>query len=437
MKNTIAVIDAGGRGAALVHAYSKSPDVERILAIPGNDYMQVNSEKPVITYPHLKTTSVNEIIEICKTERVSLVDVCQDNAVAAGLVNALQQEGITTVGPTKEAGELEWSKAFSREFMQRHEIAQPEFAVFTSVEDGLEYLQKQSDQPWFVKASGLAEGKGALPAANNAEAEERILELQKFGEAGKTYLLEKWLKSTDGSIAEEFSAFALSDGDTWQLLGFAQDHKRVLDGDKGENTGGMGVSTPPLVVTDDIKKQTEEIFAKTFEGMQKEGRSYTGVLYLGGILVGGMVYVVEYNARWGDPEVEVLLPGIENDFYQLSLAMAQRKLKSIQIKTDGRSRVAVAATAKGYPQDYKAVKGKIIFGLQNVKNVLIYGAGIKKEGNNFVVNGGRIFYVIGDGVNVLEAREKAYNALQHISIEGDSLHFRTDIGWRDVERLKK
>ncbi|MDE2025652.1 MAG: phosphoribosylamine--glycine ligase, partial [Patescibacteria group bacterium] len=322
-----------------------------------------------------------------------------------------------------------------RKFMKKYEIPQPEFAVFESVDDGIAYLQNQPDQSWFVKASGLAEGKGALPAANNAEAEERIVELQKFGDAGKTYLLEKWLKSEDGSNAEEFSAFALSDGNSWQHIGFVQDHKRALDGDKGENTGGMGVSTPPLVITENVKKQTEEIFSKTFEGMKKEGRAYKGVLYLGGILVGGKVYVVEYNARWGDPEVEVLLPGITKDYFDIVSVITQQGLHTIVITTDGKARVGVCGSAKGYPGDYSGVKGKKITGLENAKNVVVYGAGIKKDGSNFVVNGGRVFYVIGEGKDVLEARNKAYDALESISIEGENLYYRKDIGWRDVQRL--
>ncbi len=438
MGKTIAVIDAGGRGAALVASYAKSPQVSRVLAIPGNDYMQENTSKPVKIFPHLKTTSVKEIIEICKKENVYFVDVAQDNAVAAGLVDELEKNGFKTVGPTKSAGELEWSKAYSREFMKKYAIAQPEYAIFHSVLEGEKYLDSQKDQPWFVKASGLAEGKGALPAKNNKEAKEKILELQKFGEAGKTYLLEKWLRSSDGSNAEEFSAFAISDGNSWQLLGFAQDHKRVNNNDEGENTGGMGVSTPPLVITEDIRKQTIDIFEKTFQGLQKEKRKYKGILYLGGILVEGKVYIIEYNARWGDPECEVILPGILNDFFEVSMAVINATIDKIKITTDKKARVAVAGAAKGYPVDYSKVKGKEIVGLDKAKllpGITIFGAGIKKQDTNYFVNGGRIFYVVGEGRNVLEAREKAYNALKLISIEGENLHFRTDIGWRDVQRV--
>lgn len=440
--NTIVVIDAGGRGAALVHAYSKNPHIERIIAIPGNDFMQENSSKSVVTFPHLKTTDVEKIVVICKKEKVLFVDVAQDDAVAAGLVDALQKEKIAVFGPTKAAGELEWSKAFSREFMHRHNITQPEFAIFNSVSDGFAYLHEQPEQAWFVKASGLALGKGALPALTNDEAEKRIVELQKFGEAGKTYLLEKWLKSSDGGNAEEFSAFAISDGESWQMIGYAQDHKRALDGDKGENTGGMGVSTPPLVVTEDIQKQTEDIFEKTFTGLQKEGRPYVGVLYLGGIIVGNKVYIVEFNARWGDPEVEAILPGITNDWYDVVHAVITKKLNTITISDDGKSRVAVAGCAKGYPEDYSRVKGKVIEGLDQVKKmpgIIVYGAGIiskdKSKRVQYCVNGGRVFYIVAEGENVVEARKKAYVAMEKISIEGNNLHYRKDIGWRDVARI--
>lgn len=434
---TIVIIDAGGRGAALVWKYAQSPHVGKIIAIPGNDFMQMNSVKPVCVYPNLKTTSVEEIVDICKKEHVDFIDVAQDNAVAVGLVDRLQSEGFTVFGPKKDAGELEWSKVFSRKLMASLHIPQPEFFIFDTVESGIAFLDQQPDQAWFVKADGLCEGKGALPAKTNAEAKERIQELQKFGDAAKTYLLEKWIKSNN-MVAEEFSAFAISDGNTFQMIGYAQDHKRVFDGDQGENTGGMGVSTPPLVIDDNIKKQTEDIFTKTFDALKKEGRGYKGILYLGGILIGDKVYVIEFNARWGDPEAEVLIPSIENDWYEVCLAVINQQLNSIKITTDGKSRVAVAGCAKGYPTDYSAIKGKIITGLEEAMKtagVIIFGAGMKKVNEEYVVNGGRLFYCVGEGKDVLDARERAYAAIKKVSIEGNNLHYRTDIGWRDVERL--
>src|SRR5258708_23472036 len=209
-RHRIAVIDGGGRGSALVHKYSQSPYVKTIVAIPGNDFMQTTSTKPVEIHPELKTTSIQEILEICKRQEIDLVDVAQDNAVAAGLVNRLLEAGIPTIGPTKEAGEIEFNKAFSRKFLKDIGILQPEFNVFTDYEKGINFLNNHLNQTWFVKASGLAEGKGALPAKNNQEAIEAIHQLKKFKDAATTYLLEEWIINEDFTPAEEFSAFAIS-----------------------------------------------------------------------------------------------------------------------------------------------------------------------------------------------------------------------------------
>lgn len=439
IQQTIVVIDGGGRGAALVHKYSKSPFIGKILAIPGNDLMQANCDIPVVTFQNLTTTSIQEIIEICTKENVSLVDVAQDNAVAAGLVDELRKKGIPVVGPTKSAGEIEWNKAFSRDFMKQYGIPQPEYVVCHSIDEGYAYLDKQKDQPWFVKASGLCEGKGALPANNNTQAKKRISELQKFGESAKVFLLEKWLQSNDNVPAEEFSAFAIADGKNYRLIGYAQDHKRVFNNDKGENTGGMGCSTPPLVITSDIETQVNMIFKKTIDGLQKEGRPYTGILYLGGIIIDHKVFVIEFNARWGDPEAEVLVPGISDDLFAVSQAVAKGNIDQYFVSKDKKARVAVAGASKGYPGDYSLVKGKEITGLENariVPGVTIYGAGIILKDGKYYANGGRLFYIVGEGNNVNEARNNAYTAMKMINIEGGNLHFRTDIGWRDVERIE-
>jgi len=429
---TVVVIDGGGRGAALVDAYARSPKVGKIIAIPGNDLMQINTSKKVKTYQNLKTTSIKEILEIAKLEKVDLVDVAQDNAVEAGLVDILQKNGITVVGPTRAAGQIEWDKAWARKFMRKYKILHPKFYVFNSKKDGINFVHKHPGA-WFVKASGLAEGKGAIGASNARETISAINEMARFGKSGEIYLLEEWL------MGEEFSSFALCDGDSFKLVGFAQDHKKVFDGDTGENTGGMGCVSNPLVIDKNIKKQVNEIFKKTVSALVKENRPYQGILYLGGIVVSGKVYVIEFNARWGDPEAQVILPSIQNDLYDLGLAIAKEKIKNLKIKTDKKIRVVVAGAAKGYPLDYTGVKGKQIFGLEKIirSGVKVYGAGIKKVGNKYVVSGGRIFYLVGEGKNVIEAREKVYSAMSQIFIEGNNLHFRTDIGYRDVGRLFK
>ncbi|MBI2019697.1 hypothetical protein HYS95_03480, partial [Candidatus Daviesbacteria bacterium] len=457
-QKTVLVIDGGGRGAALVDKYGKSEKVKRILAVPGNDMMQINTKKPVTTFPNLKTTSVKEIIEICQKEKVDLVDVAQDNAVASGLVNELRKLKIQTFGPTKEAGQVEWDKAWARDFMKKYNIPHPQYHVFSTEKEGIDFVKNESthdltvgvssrlrtssdngkpatlqsgfssDKPtttWFVKAAGLAEGKGVIPAANAAETVEAIKSLKNFGDSGKTYLLEQAL------AGEEFSAFAICDGVNFKITGFAQDHKRVNDGDKGPNTGGMGCVSNPLIILN-IKNQILNILKKAVEGLTKEKRPYKGVLYLGGIVVGKKVFVIEFNARWGDPEAEVVIPSIQNDFVDLADIVINQKLNTFKIKVDKKVRVAVALTAKGYPVDYSKVKGKKILGLDKAlkTGIKIYGAGIKRVNEAFVVNGGRVLFLVGEGNNVKEARDKAYKAIGLISIEGNNLHYRKDIGWR-------
>lgn len=427
---TILVVDGGGRGAALVDKYGQSEKVRRILVVPGNDLMQINVDKDVVTYQELKTTSTSEILKICQKEKVDLVDVAQDNAVEVGLVDQLNKKKIRAFGPIKKAGQLEWDKAWSRKFMVKYNIPSPKFYAFNNQKSGEDFVNNHPGR-WFVKASGLAEGKGAIPASNRQEAIDAINQMQKFGKSGEKYLLEEWLEG------EEFSAFAISDGNTFQIIGFAQDHKRVLEGDKGENTGGMGCVSNPLIIVN-FKKQILDIFQKTIEGLKKEGRPYKGVLYLGGIVVKREVYVIEFNARWGDPEAEVILPSIQNDFPDLVNAVIEGNLNKFRIKIDKKVRVAVAAVAKGYPVDYKAVRGKKVLGINEAlkTGVKIYGAGIKKVNGDYIVNGGRVLFVVGEGRSVINARNKAYEAMSLINIEGNNLHYRKDIGWRDVERIK-
>lgn len=430
---TILVVDGGGRGFCLVDKYLRSKWVGKVLAVPGNDLMKTLS-KNVFTFKNLKTTSVKEILEIAQKHRVDLVDVAQDNAIEAGLVNELNKNNIPVVGPTKEVGQIEWDKAYSREFMKRYDIPHPKFRVCSSQKEGADIVKKNSKGRWFIKAAGLAEGKGALAAKDKSEAIEKIKRMKKFGESGKTFLIEEWLEG------EEFSAFSLCSGSSFKILGFAQDYKRVFNFDLGENTGGMGCGSRPSAVTQDIKIQVKEIFKKTLDGLKKEERSYSGILYLGGMIVKGKVYVLEFNARWGDPEAEVILPGIKNDLYDLSTAVLEQKINKVNLKTDDKYRVVVAGCSRGYPGDYTKVLGKRIFGLEKVSKipgVKLFGAGVKVSGRKFLALGGRLFFIVGEGKDVMEARTKAYGAMSLISIEGNNLHFRNDIGWRDVQRFKE
>lgn len=436
-KTIVAVIDAGGRGSALIDKYAQSDKVDELIAIPGNDLMQINTQKRVHTFPNLKTTSKDEILKICKEYQATLIDVAQDNAIEAGVSDLLRENGFKVVGASKAAGRLEWDKAYSRNFMLKNNLPIPTYKVCTSKEEGIQFLKTQKDQAWFIKASGLAEGKGVIPAQNNMEAQIAINAMDKFGSSGQTFLIESAL------VGEEFSAFVVSDGVSYQFLGAAQDHKRALDNDQGPNTGGMGCSTPPLVIDANIQSQIDQIFQKTFEGLKKENLAYQGILYLGGIVVDEKVFIIEYNSRWGDPEVECILPGIQNDWFEVGMAASQGKLDQVKIESDGKSRIAIAAASLGYPEDYSKVKGKEIVGMDGLlksPGIKVYGAGTKLIDGKYIASGGRLFYVVSEGRDVIEAREKAYSALENVSIPGENgsnlLHYRKDIGFRDVERLR-
>ncbi len=424
----VLVLDGGGRGSILVEKYLKSKNVEAVLAIPGNDFIRY--QQHVTTFPNIKTTDIKQIIKIAKKEKVCLVDVAQDDAVSAGLVDALRKNKIDAFGPTRLAGQIEWDKSWSRNFMKKFQLPSPAFKAFNSEQSGIEYINGQQDNKWYVKASGLAAGKGAIPAKNNADAIDAIKEMGKFGNAGSKYLIEQYLEG------EEFSAFAAVNASKFRIIGYAQDHKRVSDGDAGPNTGGMGCSSPPKIITREIENQVEKIFKKTVKGLVELNRPYTGILYMGGIIdAHGKVWIIEFNARWGDPEAQVILPAVNNDYYDFVTNVLSASLP--QIKKDKKYRVTVAATSNGYPGNYTKELGKKIIGLDKiVSNNRIFGAGIKKEGKDWTVAGGRLFYVLGEGANVAQARKIAYNALSKITIDHGLLHYRKDIGYRDLERFK-
>lgn len=272
----------------------------------------------------------------------------------------------------------------------------------------------------------------------------RVQEMERFKDAGGVFLIEKWLQDEDGS-GEEFSTYVFSDGQNYKVIGSAQDHKRVNNFDEGENTGGMGCSTPPLVMTPDLLRDVEMgILDKTISGLQAEGRLYKGVLYLGGMAIRERgrqsPYVIEFNARWGDPEAQVILPGLINDLFEISMAIVQGDVRGLRLKTDNKARVAVTGASKGYPGDYEEARGKRIYGLdkaRKIDGVSVYGAGVKEEDGKHYANGGRLFYIVGEGETVIDARRKAYEAMSAVHIDGNNLHYRTDIGWRDVQRLRE
>lgn len=449
----ILIIGGGGREHALAEAYGKSKRVKKVFVAPGNGLVDYQNEKVTIV-SEVKALDLDGILTLVKKEKIGLVDVAQDDPLAAGFVDRLQALGIVSFGPTQRAAEIEWNKEWAREFMVKYGLPTPHFKSFTNQKEAIDYVeglyvdlagQTNKDlrgQTLFVKASGLALGKGVIKATNKEEAIEAIKQMSTFGRAGEKFLIE------EGLIGEEFSLFAICDGKDYQIVSAAQDHKTIYDADQGSNTGGMGCVAPAGVLNSSIVQTIELKILKPFmTGMLKEGRSYVGVLYLGGMVTHSAgsgqakgVKVIEFNARWGDPEAEVILPSIKIDYVDLIEAVLEGKLDRLKIGLDEKVRLSVAGCSRGYPTDYSAVKGKEIFGLieaMKLPGITIYGAGIKREGNRFFANGGRVFHLVAEGNNIIQARARVYGAMAMIDVEGDNLHYRTDIGWREVARLRK
>lgn len=430
----ILVIGQNGREHVLAISYAKSKKVKRVVMTPGNGLTDFIDPK-IKNYPQVGMWDFDKIVDVCRKEKIDLVDVAQDDIIAAGYVDRFEQLGIKAFGPSKLASQLEWDKEWARNFMVKYNLPIPRFKSFTKQKEAIDYVNKMDGQLLFVKATGLAFGKGVIKASSKKEAIDAIKQMKEFGKSGETFLIE------EGLIGEEFSLFTLCDGKDHQIVSWAQDHKTVFDKDLGPNTGGMGSIAPALVVNQKIIKEVErKILKPLMEGMKKEGRPYKGVLYLGGMKTQEGVKVIEFNCRWGDPEAEVILPGVKTDYLKIVETILSGKLENLKINLDNKIRVSVAGCSKGYPNDYSSVKGKQIFGIETamrLPGVTVFGSGIKRDGKKFIANGGRLFYSVSEGKNIVDARQKAYNAMSLISIEGDNLHFRTDIGWRDVERSRR
>lgn len=450
--NRVAVIGSGGREHAIADQYAKSSDVDRVVCIPGNPMMLSNAKKEVEIFPEYKgkkltPTSVLEILEICKRNGVTLVDVAQDDAVAAGVADATREVGIPTVGPGKWPARIEWDKGFGRDFSKEEGIPIPEYVIFTSERAGNQYLRTQLDKRRAVKAAYLAGGKGVSSAKNNKEARVKISELRRnFPQAASKYLLEEWMLNEDGTPGEEFSAFFICDGANWQFLGVAQDYKLSEIGDRGDNTGSMGGNSPTYCYTEEIINQTELIADKQFSGLRRRGLNYQGIWYFSGIILvqGGkkVVKKVEDNARWGDPEAQLIAPGIEN-FFEINMAAARGDIRNVTPEFDSKKRVGIAGAARGYPGDYSRVIGKRVDGLDEIMErygIRGFGAGVGvDEDGNYIVSGtnGRIFHIVGEGETFIDAREKVLAAMGRVTIEGNNLHYRPDISWRDIERERR
>jgi len=433
------VVGSGAREHVISKAYERSPQVNRIIVAPGNDFIGYRRQKEVVIDKECSLKDPNSILALAKKYKPNLVDVAQDDALAQGTVDLLEENGFPVFGPRKNAARIEWDKRWSREFMQRHGIPQPEFRYFEEENSAINYAEeiyrKDPSRLTYTKATGLCSGKGALKSTSLEQTLRNIKRMKTFPDrAGDIFLIE------EGLVGEEFSYYAISDGKTYYIFKSAQDNKTVLNFDEGDQTGGMGAISPAMITLPFAGQIEQEMILRAIRGMASEGNYYKGILYLGGIIVDGNPMNIEYNARWGDPECQVVLPSVETDYVDIVLACLERRLNKIQVQQDNKTRVCVVGSSRGYPNDYSEVKGKRINGLEEAMEtdgVAIFSAGVDVEDGKFYANGGRLFSVVAEGNDILEAKQRAYSAMARISIEGNNLHYRTDIGWRDVERFLK
>jgi phosphoribosylamine--glycine ligase len=420
----ILLLGSGGREHALAWKIAASPLVDRLYCAPGNAGIAHDAELVA-----LDIADHAAVIAFCRAHAIDLVVVGPEAPLCAGIVDDLTAAGIKAFGPSKAAARLEGSKGFTKDLCKANKIPTAAYERFTTA-DAAKAFVHVCGAPIVVKADGLAAGKGVVVAESVAEAEAAIDMMfgGGLGEAGAEVVIEEFL------TGEEASFFALCDGDTAIPLASAQDHKRVLDGDEGPNTGGMGAYSPAPVMTPELTRRTmDEIVLPTVRAMQAMGAPYKGVLYAGLMITPGGPKLIEYNVRFGDPECQVLMPRLKSDLVPALLACCDGVLKSFDLRWHEEAALCVVMAAKGYPGSY--AKGSVIDGLGNaaeIEGVEIFHAGTSADGGKIVANGGRVLNVCALGKTVGEAQARAYAAVDRIRWPDGFC--RRDIGWRAVER---
>lgn len=432
------VVGGGGREHAIACKLRDSPMVRHVLCAPGNGG---TADEPGMTNLAIGDADVPGLVAAAKEHKVALVFVGPEAPLCAGLTDALVEAAIPCFGPTKQAAELEASKAFSKAFFARHNLPTAAFKNFekSQFDAACEYVKAEyaAGREVVVKASGLAAGKGVLMPESVDEAVAAVKTIMvddAFGAAGNEVVVEQLL------IGEECSCMAFADGQIASLMVPAQDHKRVDDGDKGPNTGGMGAYAPAPCLTPDLRKEVEAVLQRTVEALAKEGRPYVGVLYGGFMLTKDGPLLLEYNCRFGDPETQVILPLLDSDLYEVALGCATGDLRKRvpEVKWKSGAAATVVCAAKGYPGSYP--KGLPICGLDDVvsvENTKVYHAGTKKTDAGIITSGGRVLALTGQGRDFKEAIDVAYQGVAKLGFTpADAMHFRRDIGHRALHREK-
>lgn len=416
----ILMVGGGGREHALIRKLLESEKVEKVYCAPGNGGISCDAECFSVG-----ATDIDGMVSLAKELKVDCVFVAPDDPLAAGMVDAMEKECIRAFGPRANAAIIESSKVFSKNLMKKYSIPTAGYEVFENSKDALSYIKEQNKYPVVIKADGLALGKGVIIAQNEAEAEDAvhtIMDDKKFGASGNKVVIEEFI------TGPEVSVLAFTDGKCVKPMVSSMDHKRAYDGDKGPNTGGMGTISPNPYYTPEIADRCmKEIFLPTIEAMNKEGRTFKGCLYFGLMLTADGPKVIEYNARFGDPETQVVLPRLKTPICDIVDAVIDEKLSDLDIQWSDEACACVVMASGGYPGSYP--KGIEIKGLDSngqVEGACVFHAGTALEDGVFKTAGGRVLGVTALGADLKAALKKAYEGVKKIDFEG--AHYRTDIG---------
>jgi phosphoribosylamine--glycine ligase len=424
MKYNVLLLGSGGREHALAWAIAQSPKLGRLYIAPGNPGTRSLGQNVEIS-----SSDFEEVWECIQANNIGLTVVGPEQPLVEGIADFLASKNHPVFGPKQQAAMLEGSKEFAKEFMQRHSIPTAAYRVFEQhdFDAAAEYIKQQNTYPVVLKADGLAGGKGVFIPETEAEALKVLDELKtnaSLKEAASKLVIEEFM------IGEEASVFAICDGTSYKIIGNAQDHKRVGEGDTGLNTGGMGAYSPAPLVTDEMLARIEkEIIAPTVAGMKEEGIPYTGFLYCGLMITENGPKVVEYNCRFGDPECQVILPRLKTDLLETMMACTQERLSEAEIQFEDIYTCCVVLVSGGYPEGYE--KGKEITGLEKVKDARVFHAGTKLEGGKLRTNGGRVLNIVGSGKTLKEAINQAYSGVEKVNFE--NAYFRGDIGAKGLK----
>lgn len=415
----VLIVGSGGREHAIAYACSKSSRVDKIYCAPGNAGIgQIAECVPI------GAMEFDSLVAFAKDNAIDLTVIGMDDPLVGGVVDAFEAEGLKVFGPRKNAAILEGSKAFSKDLMKKYNIPTAAYETFTSPEEALRYLET-ADFPIVLKADGLALGKGVLICNTKEEAQEGVKTLmldKQFGSAGDKIVIEEFM------VGREVSVLSFVDGNTIKIMSSAQDHKRAKDGDEGLNTGGMGTFSPSPFYTSEVDEFCHKyIYQATVDAMKAEGREFKGVIFFGLMLTPKGPKVLEYNARFGDPEAQVVLPRLKNDIIDVFEACVDGTLDKLDLQFEDNACVCVVLASDGYPLAYE--KGKLITGFENFESnegYYCFHAGTKLTDDGIVTNGGRVLGITAKGATLKEARSNAYEATKWINFENK--YMRNDIG---------